>query len=191
LPLFIDWDNLAISTSADMEAGRCPTWPDRAESTRVRHHGDRQGVRRMVSDQRATQRLPLRCRTLSMPHLPVRAGPSAPTIRSKSLADPCMVADAVASPAPDADDHGFRDRDWRQGHDTGGRLAQLRVGASPSLGRTSWLWFCGRCVTNFVPYRSLVPEASPKPPWHRYAKSGSGQRGRTELLANLLLTLGH
>ncbi len=156
--LFIDWDNLAISTSADM-GGAVPDVGKIVQ--KAREYGTVLVARAYAEWSVTSERLNVYRAGVEPAYAPTfrfEPDPSAPSVRSKSLADPCMVADAVEilHLMPMITDFVIvtGDKDMIPVV----RLVQLRGKRVTVIGPDFVANVLREMADNFVSYRSLVEE---------------------------------
>ncbi len=182
--LFIDWDNLAISTSADM-GGLLPDVP--ALVGAAQRYGEIVVARAYSEWQMTSERLAV-----------YRAGVEpvyAPTFRfesdnqpggpkGKSLADPCMVADCVdfLHLMPEIQVYVLISGDKDMVPVV--RLTQLRGKRVIVIGPDLVAAILRDMADEFIPYRSLVDpatlQAPPPPTNNRRRRSDSGRQTRSQ-----------
>ena len=185
--LFIDWDNLAISTSADM-GGALPDVP--ALVTTAQRYGEVVVARAYSEWQMTSERLAV-----------YRAGVEpvyAPTFRfesdsqpggskGKSLADPCMVADCVdfLHLLPEIEVYVLISGDKDMVPVV--RLTQLRGKRVVVIGPDLVAAILRDMADEYIPYRSLVDPSTLQPPAptnNRRRRSDSGRQARGQPLSS-------
>ena len=185
--LFIDWDNLAISTSADM-GGALPDVP--ALVGTAQRYGEVVVARAYSEWQMTSERLAV-----------YRAGVEpvyAPTFRfesdsqpggskGKSLADPCMVADCVdfLHLLPEIQVYVLISGDKDMVPVV--RLTQLRGKRVVVIGPDLVAAILRDMADEYIPYRSLVDPSTLQPPAptnNRRRRSDSGRQARGQPLSS-------
>ena len=185
--LFIDWDNLAISTSADM-GGALPDVP--ALVGTAQRYGEVVVARAYSEWQMTSERLAV-----------YRAGVEpvyAPTFRfesdsqpggskGKSLADPCMVADCVdfLHLLPEIEVYVLISGDKDMVPVV--RLTQLRGKRVVVIGPDLVAAILRDMADEYIPYRSLVDPSTLQPPAptnNRRRRSDSGRQARGQPLSS-------
>ena len=185
--LFIDWDNLAISTSADM-GGALPDVP--ALVSTAQRYGEVVVARAYSEWQMTSERLAV-----------YRAGVEpvyAPTFRfesdsqpggskGKSLADPCMVADCVdfLHLLPEIQVYVLISGDKDMVPVV--RLTQLRGKRVVVIGPDLVAAILRDMADEYIPYRSLVDPSTLQPPAptnNRRRRSDSGRQARGQPLSS-------
>ena len=185
--LFIDWDNLAISTSADM-GGALPDVP--ALVSTAQRYGEVVVARAYSEWQMTSERLAV-----------YRAGVEpvyAPTFRfesdsqpggskGKSLADPCMVADCVdfLHLLPEIEVYVLISGDKDMVPVV--RLTQLRGKRVVVIGPDLVAAILRDMADEYIPYRSLVDPSTLQPPAptnNRRRRSDSGRQARGQPLSS-------
>lgn len=183
--LFIDWDNLAISTSADM-GGSLPDVP--ALVGAAQRYGEVVVARAYSEWQMTSERLavyragvePVYAPTFRFESESQAGGP-----KGKSLADPCMVADCVdfLHLMPEIQVYVLISGDKDMVPVV--RLTQLRGKKVVVIGPDLVAAILRDMADEYIPYRSLVDPSTlqaPPPPQtnNRRRRSDSGRQTRTQ-----------
>ncbi len=181
--LFIDWDNLAISTSADM-GGAVPDLGRIVQ--RSREIGTILLAKAYAEWSVTSERLAVYRAGVEPAYAPTfrfEPDPSAPNVRSKSLADPCMVTDCVETlhllPAITDFVIVTGDKDLIPVV----RLAQLRGKKVTVIGPDFSANVLKEMADDFVSYRSLVEEGDGHVPVGRGRVPGRGEKPVGEPIA--------
>ncbi|MCL4465124.1 MAG: NYN domain-containing protein [Chloroflexi bacterium] len=181
--LFIDWDNLAISTSADM-GGALPDLGRIVQ--KAREVGTILVAKAYAEWSVTSERLAVYRAGVEPAYAPTfrfEPDPSAPNIRSKSLADPCMVADCIEALhlLPLITDFVIvtGDKDLIPVV----RLAQLRGKHVTVIGPDFSANVLKEMADTFVSYRSLVEEGDGRVAVGRERHGARGEKALGEPIA--------
>jgi uncharacterized LabA/DUF88 family protein len=182
--LFIDWDNLVISTSAEM-GGASPDLPKIVQ--KAREYGTIVIAKAYAEWSVTSDRLNVYRAGIEPVYAPTfrfEPDPNAPGVRSKSLADPCMVTDCIETLhlLPMITDFVLvtGDKDLIPVV----RLVQLRGKRVTVIGPDLVANVLREMADNFVPYRSLVSEGDPRFPAGPDRTNGRKERSSGEPIAD-------